>query len=157
MFTVAPAGIAAPFVPLIASVVVAVMLSPTALVFVQTFEDDARTMLVPDAIEPTRGAAGAGVVAGAVFVGAGAVFVGVVLVPACFVPLVVFVGVAGAFVVLLVAVSLSVRFVLSFASARFAASAESFFSAVESVFDESPEQPTSVMVAIARDAAVIRV
>jgi hypothetical protein len=154
MCTVAPDGIAAPLVPLIASVVVAVMLSPTALVFVQTFDDDARAIVVPEAIVPVRAEAGAG--AGAVLVGAGVVFFGVV---------VVFVGAfvtaggfVGAFVVELVAVSLSVRLALSrFAIAMFAASAESFLSAVESVFDESPAQAASVSEAIARDAAVIRV
>ena len=67
----------------------------------------------------------------------------------------VFVTTGGAFVVEF-AVSLSVSFALScFASARFAASAESFLSAVESVFDESPEQAASVNAT--RDAAVIRV
>src|SRR4051812_16646915 len=62
MCTVAPDGIAAPFVPLIASVVVAVMLSPTLLVLVQTSADDASASVVPEAIVPVR-AAGAGVVA----------------------------------------------------------------------------------------------
>jgi hypothetical protein len=144
-------------VPLMASVVVASMLSPTALVFVQTFEFEAREIVVPEAMVPVRGAAGAGVGAG---VGAGAVLVGfgVVFVPVDFVPVdEVFVGVfvAGAFALL--AVSLSVIFELSFAIARFAASAESFFNAVESALPESFEQPASVIMAIARDAAVIRV
>jgi hypothetical protein len=148
-------------VPLIASVVVASMLSPTALVFVQTFDDDASVIDVPDAIVPVRGPAGAVLAAGAGvdFAGVWAVFVGVDFVGVDFVPVDDFVGVllAGAFAVELFAVSLSVIFELSFAIARFAASAESFLSAVESVFDESFEQPASVIMAIAKDAAVIRV
>src|SRR4051812_30104915 len=78
MFTVAPAGIAAPFVPLIASVVVPVMLSPTLLVFVQTSPEDASASVVPAAIVPVR--AGAGVEAGVVDDLAGVVLVGVVFV-----------------------------------------------------------------------------
>src|SRR4051812_8140325 len=148
MCTVAPVGIAEPFVPLIASVVKAVMLSPTLLVLVQTSADDASASVVPEAIVPVR-AAGAGVVA--VFVGVVEVF-GVVF---AVVFGVVLFTTGGALVVELFAVSPSVSVALSlFASAMFAASAESFFSAVESVFDESPEQAASVT-ASARDAAVI--
>src|SRR5689334_9448929 len=102
IWTVAPAGIAAPFVPLIASVVVAVMLSPTALVLVQTSPAEARASVVPAAIEPVRAGAGAGVVA--VLVGVVVVFVGVVvLVGVVFVPLLVLVTVGGALVVELLA------------------------------------------------------
>jgi hypothetical protein len=156
MFTVAPAGIAAPFVPLVASVVVAVMLSPTALVFVQTLADDARTSVVPAAIVPVRAGAEPVLVGVLVFVDV-VVLVGVVFVPVGRVT--VLVGVAGALVVPPpVAVSLSVSLELSlFANAMLAASAESFLSAAESVFAESPEQPTNVIAAIARDVVVIRV
>jgi hypothetical protein len=130
------------------------MLSPIALVFVQIFDDEASEMVVPDAMDPVRAGA-AGVDAGR---GAGVDVVGVVLAGVVRVPEGRVTGEAGAFVLLLFAVSLNVRFALSrLAIARFAASAESFFRAVESVFDASPEQPTSVIVAIAKDAAVIRV
>jgi hypothetical protein len=160
MFTVAPAGIETPFVPVIDSVVVAVTLSPIALVFVQTRADEARASVVPAAMVPVRAAAGVG--AGVVLVGVEAVFVGVVFVLVVFEP----VGrgaevTGGAFVVAPageVAVSLSVMFALSRpARARFAASAESFFRAVESVFAASPEQPASVIAARAKDVAVMRV
>src|SRR3954466_11459847 len=108
MCTVAPDGIAAPFVPLIASLVVAVMLSPILLLFVQTSPDDARASVVPEAIVPVRAAAGAGVVAAlvGVVVGLGVVF-GVVVV---FDVPPVFVTTGGALVVALFAVSLSVSF-----------------------------------------------
>jgi hypothetical protein len=126
------------------------MLSPMALVLVQTSPEDASASVVPDGMVPLRVAAGAGVV----FVGVVVVF-GVVLVGAFVVPPVL-VTVGGAFVVALLAVSLNVRPALSLlASAMFAASAESFFSAVESVFDESPEQATSAI--MAKDAVVMRV
>jgi hypothetical protein len=121
-----------------------------ALVLVQTSPEDASASVVPEAMVPLRVAAGAGVV----FVGVVVVF-GVVLVGAFVVPPVL-VTVGGAFVVALLAVSLNVRPALSLlASAMFAASAESFFSAVESVFDESPEQATSAI--MAKDAVVMRV
>jgi hypothetical protein len=119
-----------------------------ALVFVQTSPDEARARVVPAAIVPVRAGAGADG-AGVDFAGVVVVFVGVLLVPVERVT-------GGAFVVELVAVSLSVRLSL-LASAMFAASAESFLSAVESVFDESPEQATSAMAITPRDAAVIRV
>src|SRR5574338_1598776 len=51
--TVAPDGIVTPFVPVTASVVVAVSRSPTLFVFVQTFCPDASVRLVPDATSPT--------------------------------------------------------------------------------------------------------
>jgi hypothetical protein len=123
---------------------------------VHTFDEDASEIDVPDAIVPVR-AAGAAAGAGEVFVGVAAVLVGVGFGAAAFVAVLAGVFVAGALAVELVAVSLSVIFELSFAIARFAASAESFLSAVESVLDESLEQPASVIMAIAKDAAVIRV
>src|SRR6476620_8968657 len=119
MFTVAPAGIAAPFVPLVASVVVAVTLSPIALVLVQILELEARTSVVPAATVPVRGAGALPDVDGVVVFGVvlGVVLVGVVLVPAGRVT-----GDAGALAVPPFAVSLSVSFPLSlFAIARFAA------------------------------------
>jgi hypothetical protein len=156
MFTVAPAGMATPFVPLIASDVVAVMLSPIALVFVQTCADDASASVVPAAIVPVRAVLVVPLVEGVVFVGAGVVFLGAVGVD--FVPAGRGVTLAGAFVTPPVAVSLSVSFALSwFAIARFAASAESLLSAVESVFDASPEQAAIAIAANAKDVAVIRV
>src|SRR5215208_7186593 len=52
-FAVAPAGITAPFEPVTASATVAVKVSPTLCVFVQTFWLDARLIVVPEAIIPT--------------------------------------------------------------------------------------------------------
>src|SRR5215218_5783425 len=53
MTAVAPAGITAPLLPVTASLSVAVNLSPTLFVFVQTFDVDAMVSDVPDAIIPT--------------------------------------------------------------------------------------------------------
>src|SRR3954471_1791751 len=53
MTAVAPAGITAPLFPVTASLSVAVNLSPTLCVFVQTFDVDAIVSDVPDAIIPT--------------------------------------------------------------------------------------------------------
>jgi hypothetical protein len=153
MLTVAPAGIATPFEPLTDSVVVAVMLSPTALVFVQTFELDARLRVVPAATVPVVGPVDlvpvdAGLVVVVVVVFDVVVLVGVVLVAARLVGALVIAGdVAVSFSCGLAALS-------AFASARFAASAESVLS--ESVFAASPLQAASVNVAIARDVAVKR-
>jgi hypothetical protein len=124
---------------------------------VQTSPEDDSVSVVPAAIVPEVGA-GAAAGAGVVLVGAGVVFGAVVFGAVVFGVVEVFVTVGGACVVALFAVSLSVSFALSLllARARFAASAESFFSAVESVFDESPEQPTTVIAAIAKDVVVMR-
>src|SRR3954471_5827263 len=152
MLTVAPDGIETPFEPLTDSVVVAVTLSSTLLVFVQIFSFDASAIVVPASMLPDVGfAAAAGVGAG--FVGAGAALVtgGVVFL----VPVVVFFVVpAGVGAADDVAVSFSCGFAALSrpASARFAASAESFFS--ESVFAESPLQAANARAARARDAAV---
>jgi hypothetical protein len=126
-------------------------LSPTLLVFVQTSPDEASASVVPEGIVPVRAAAGAGVV----FVGVGVVLVVVGDLVVFDDPVLV---TTGALVVPPFAVSLSVRFALSlFASAMFAASAESFFRAAESVLDESLLHPASAIATTPRDAAVIRV
>jgi hypothetical protein len=157
MLTVAPAGIATPFEPLTAPVVVAVMLSPTALVFVQTLELDARLRVVPAATVPVVGPvdlvpvdAGGLVVVVVVVV----VFVVLVLVGVVFVP----VRLVGALVIagdVAVSFSCGLAAVSALANARFAARAESLLS--ESVFAASLLQAASVSVTIARDAAVKRV
>src|SRR5205823_5079939 len=159
MFTVAPAGIAAPFVPLVDPAVVAVTLSPIALVFVHTLEFDVRSIVVPVAISPIVVAGvfvpvAAGVETLVVGVGAG----GLVFVFAFVAPFVDDVFEAGTLLIPVegaVSVSCGLAALSRFAIARFAASAESLFS--ESVFADSLLQADNVRAAIARDAAVRRV
>src|SRR3954469_11762627 len=78
MLTVAPDGIETPFEPLTDSVVVAVTLSSSLLVFVQIFSFDARAIVVPASMLPEVGLAGAGVGAGLEGAGAALVTGGVV-------------------------------------------------------------------------------